>query len=133
MDGCACGNIPFTHQWAEGRRQGMTWEDVLRPCCCLVSNLCPTPCNTMGCGPPGSPCPWNFPGKDTDLGIGPVSPALADGFFTTEPPGKPKVSVEQVKKEDQKQPFSERFLVLECQVSSTFPFPSEPCLLALRQ
>ena len=67
----------------------MTWEDVLRPCCCLVSNLCPTPCNTMGCGPPGSPCPWNFPGKDTDLGIGPVSPALADGFFTTEPPGKP--------------------------------------------
>ena len=33
-------------------------------------------------------------------GIEPVSPALADGFFTTEPPGKPKVSVEQVKKED---------------------------------
>ena len=56
MDGCADGNIPFTHQWAEGRRQGKMWEDVLRPCCCcLVSKLCPTPCNTMRCGPPGSP------------------------------------------------------------------------------
>ena len=24
-----------------------------------------------------------------DLGIGPTSPALAEGFFTTEPPGQP--------------------------------------------
>ena len=45
--------------------------------------------------------PWGFPGKDTgvgchllllgdllDPGIEPVSPALADGFFTNEPPGK---------------------------------------------
>ena len=45
-------------------------------------------------------CPWDFPDKDTGVdchfllegnlpnpGIEPVSPALADGFFTSEPPG----------------------------------------------
>ena len=34
-----------------------------------------------------------------DPGIEPaslVSPALADGFFTTEPPGKPQISVNQL-------------------------------------
>ena len=49
-------------------------------------------------------CPWDFPGKDAgsglpfpspgDLpnpGIEPASPALAGGFFTTEPPGKPRL------------------------------------------
>ena len=51
-------------------------------------------------------CPWDFPGKDLewvavpspgdppDLGIEPsslTSPALAGGFFTTEPPEKPKL------------------------------------------
>ena len=30
---------------------------------------------------------WELPG----LGIEPVSPALAGGFFTTEPPGKPQI------------------------------------------
>ena len=30
---------------------------------------------------------WDIPG----LGIEPVSPALAGEFFTTEPPGKPKI------------------------------------------
>ena len=47
-------------------------------------------------------CPWDFPGKNTgggrqfplpgdlpDLGIKPISPALASRFFTTEPPEKP--------------------------------------------
>ena len=40
-------------------------------------------------------CPWDFPGKKKgvgchfpDPGIKPASPALAGGFFTTEPPGK---------------------------------------------
>ena len=46
--------------------------------------------------------PWDFPGKNIgvglpfpppgdhpDLGIKPVSPALAGKFFTPEPPGKP--------------------------------------------
>ena len=31
---------------------------------------------------------WDLPGS----GIEPMSPAAADGFFTTEPPGKPKAS-----------------------------------------
>ena len=50
-------------------------------------------------------CPWDFPCKNTewiaisssgdlpDPGIEPSSPALAGGFFTTEPPGKPVVHV----------------------------------------
>ena len=33
--------------------------------------------------------PFPLPGDLSDLGIKPVSPALADGFFTTEPPRKP--------------------------------------------
>ena len=36
----------------------------------------------------GLPCPP--PGDFPNLGIEPVSPALAGGFFTTEPPGKPR-------------------------------------------
>ena len=35
----------------------------------------------------GLPCPP--PGDLSDPGMEPASPALADGFFTTEPPGKP--------------------------------------------
>ena len=34
------------------------------------------------------PPPWNLPDPGMKFG----SPALADGFFTTEPPGKPKVT-----------------------------------------
>ena len=39
------------------------------------------------CGPPAQLLHgmWNFPGP----GIKPMSPSLAGGFFTTEPPGKP--------------------------------------------
>ena len=48
-------------------------------------------------------CPWNLPGKNTgvpfpslgdlaDPQIKPASPALAGGFFTTEPPGEVKVA-----------------------------------------
>ena len=33
--------------------------------------------------------PFPSPGDLSDPGIEPVSPALADGFFITEPPGKP--------------------------------------------
>ena len=62
--------------------------------------LCPTLCNPMDCNLPGSsstefssqqywsglPCP---PPQDLpNLGIKPVSPALAGGFLTTAPPGK---------------------------------------------
>ena len=51
-------------------------------------------------------CPWDFPWQDSwsglpvpppgalaDSGIDPLSPALADGFFTTELPGKPVVLI----------------------------------------
>ena len=34
--------------------------------------------------------PFPFPGDLPDPGIEPNSPALAGGFFTTEPPGKPE-------------------------------------------
>ena len=53
-------------------------------------------CNPRDCGPSN---PWDFPGQNTGLGchfllqgifpdpgIKPASPALAGGFFTTEPP-----------------------------------------------
>ena len=33
--------------------------------------------------------PFPSPGDLSDPGIEPMSPALAGGFFTTEPPGKP--------------------------------------------
>ena len=37
----------------------------------------------------GLPCPP--PADLSDPGVEPVSPALADGFFTTELPGKPRI------------------------------------------
>ena len=37
--------------------------------------------------------PFPSPGDLPDPGIEPESPALADGFFTTEPPGKPKTGI----------------------------------------
>ena len=58
----------------------------------------------MGCRPPDSSVFMGFPGQEYwsglpfpspgDLpnpGIEPMSPAVADRFFTTEPPGKPSV------------------------------------------
>ena len=43
--------------------------------------------------------PFPFPGDLPDLGIDPTSPALAGGFFTSEPPGKPLLcyTAEEVK------------------------------------
>ena len=37
--------------------------------------------------------PFPIPGDLLDLGIEPTSPALAGGFFTTEPPGKPNTLI----------------------------------------
>ena len=34
--------------------------------------------------------PIPYPGDLSDSGIEPVSPVLAGGFFTTEPPGRPR-------------------------------------------
>ena len=60
-------------------------------------------CVQLSCDPKDyslpSSYPWDFPGKNTGVGchfllqviepVSPESPALAGGFFTTEPPGKP--------------------------------------------
>ena len=76
------------------------------PCCnCLVAKLCltfTTPWTAAcSCRIPWPLCPWDFPGKNTgvgfhfllqgfpDPGIKTMSPTLAGGFFTTEPPGNP--------------------------------------------
>ena len=70
--------------------------------CCLLAKLFPTLCDYLDCSPPGSsvhgisqarilervaiPSPGNLP----DSGTEPKSLALAGGFFTVEPPGKPR-------------------------------------------
>ena len=38
--------------------------------------------------------PFSFPGDLPDPGIEPASPALAGGFFTTEPPRKPIIQLQ---------------------------------------
>ena len=67
---------------------------------CVTAQSCPTLCDPMDCSPPGSSVPRIFqakilewlpfpsPGDLPDPGIEPTSPALADGFFATEPPEK---------------------------------------------
>ena len=40
--------------------------------------------------------PFPFPGDRPDPGIKSASPALAGRFFTTEPPGKPNLSLQKV-------------------------------------
>ena len=40
--------------------------------------------------------PFPTPGDLPDPGIKPVSPALADGFFTTVPPGKPTEAIKGI-------------------------------------
>ena len=73
-------------------------------CVCVHAQSCPTLCDPMNCGPPGSSVRGNFqarilsglpipsPGDPPDPGIKPASlefPALAGGFLNTAPPGKP--------------------------------------------
>ena len=79
-----------------------------------------TPC-TVACQAPlsvgfprqeywnGLPFQWIFRGSSQPR-IEPVSPALAGGFFTTAPPGKPHV------------------VVYRCQSQSPSPFHPHPCL-----
>ena len=69
---------------------------------CLVTQSCLTLCKIacqallyIGILQNGLPCPP--PGNLPDPGIEPASPALAVGFFTTVPPGKPKYSKVHVK------------------------------------
>ena len=65
--------------------------------CCLLAEPCPTLCGPMDCGLPGSSVhgisqarswsglPFPSPRDLLDTRIGPMSPTLAGGFFTTEP------------------------------------------------
>ena len=67
----------------------------------LIVQSCLTLCNSVNCShkaplPTGfsrqeywSVLPLSSPGDLPKPGIEPMSPALAGGFFTTEPPGKP--------------------------------------------
>ena len=67
----------------------------------VCAQSCLTLCNPMDCTLPGSSVhgisrqgywnglPFSPPGNFPDLGIEPMSSALADQFFTTESPGKP--------------------------------------------
>ena len=72
-------------------------------CLCLVSQSCPTLCNSMGCSPPGSSIHGDspvirilewvamLPSRDLpNPGIKPRSPALQADSLPSEPPGKPK-------------------------------------------
>ena len=99
------------------KKWGVFWGDVmllyslqskvrcklLCACVCVYAQLCPTLRDPVNCSLPGSSvlrifqardtgvgCRFPAPGDLPDLGIEPTSlasPALADGFFTTEPPG----------------------------------------------
>ena len=73
---------------------------LLNCCCCLVAKSCPTLLQPLGLYPARHLCPLHFPGKNTREGCCFLlqgifltqgwSPALAGGFFTTEPPGAVK-------------------------------------------
>ena len=87
----------------------LAWPCAMKPVCvcvrvCSVAKSCPILCDPRDCSPPGSSVhgisqarrlEWiaiSLPGDLPDPGIKPVSSvstALADGFFTTEPAGKP--------------------------------------------
>ena len=91
---CAVSNPP-THQRVKV-------SSALSLLLLSVAQSCPTLCEPMACSPPGSsvqgispgkntgsrqpfPSPGGLPHSETE----PTSPALAGGFFPTEPPGKP--------------------------------------------
>ena len=86
----------------QSNRTSKMYTDMLHVCLCAQS--CLTLCDPMDCTPPGSSVcgisqarywselPFPPPGDLPDPGIEPkslASSALAGGFFTTAPPGKP--------------------------------------------
>ena len=86
----------------------MNLSNFLQFLCCLVTKSCPTLCDFMDCELPGSSVhgisqarilEWvviSFSRGLPDSGIE-LASALAGGFFTTELPGKPVVSLSSVK------------------------------------
>ena len=99
-----CISFPFrSPQSTEVTPEHWGGFPVLCCCCCsLVAQSCPTLCDPIDCGPPGSSVHRDSPGKNTgvnswpppgdlpDPGIKPRSPALQADFLPSEPPGKPK-------------------------------------------
>ena len=80
-----------------------------------VAQSCPALCDPVNCSMPGSSLSMEFsrqeswsglplpsPGDLPNPGIKPRSPALAGGFFTTEPHGKPSVGDVSLKKKKKK-------------------------------
>ena len=79
---------------------GVKWYFRLGCFCYLVDKSCLTLCDPVDYSPIGSSVhgiprqeywsgfPFPSPGDPPDPRIEPMSPALADGFFTTESPGK---------------------------------------------
>ena len=88
-DACLCPRPPV-----------MSWR-LKEDHCCLVTQSCPTlatPWTVVSQAPLSmglprqeywSGLPFPSPGNLPNPGIKPASPALASGFFSTEPPGKP--------------------------------------------
>ena len=84
----------------------ITWPPGLLKCTCVCSVIqsCPTLCNPMDCSPPDSSVHGVFQARipkwvdvsssggssqpRNQTSVSPLAPALAGGFFTTEPPGK---------------------------------------------
>ena len=90
----------FSLSWEVLRLSRITCPQFRWHCSSRVhgAQSCPTPCESMDCSWPGSSVhgteywsglPFSLPKVPPDPGIKPTSPALAGGFFTTEPPGKP--------------------------------------------
>ena len=77
--------------------------------CTKWLQLCPILCDPMDRSPPDSSCPRDSLGKNTGVGCHALlqgtfqtqglnphlfkSPALAGGFFTAAPPGKPNIRI----------------------------------------
>ena len=93
-----------TSSWSSRYQQGHSRLKMHR-CCCLVAKSCPILCHPMDCSLPDSSVhgilqarilEWvaiPFSRRSSWPRIEPKSPALAGGFFTTEPPGKPHVGL----------------------------------------
>ena len=73
---CPPGNRVFGPLWC--KETGKRWEPGV--CGCLVTQWCLILCNSMDCSPPGSLCPWDFPGNKMGLG----GHFLLQGIFLTQ-------------------------------------------------
>ena len=98
--------------YREARTQGLQWDIWTRTSCHEIPQISTTSCGGCLVVSDSSRIPWTplsvgfsrqeyrsglpfpSPGDLPDPGIEPTSPALASGFFTTEPPGKPTLPVQ---------------------------------------